>query len=73
MDYFHRTYSHNLTENVGRSDGEGPERGWLRNNRIAKSTTEMGPGSRRDTLNNRFNDDNYKKTKTIRKQNLFIV
>ncbi|KAJ3505872.1 hypothetical protein NMY22_g17430 [Coprinellus aureogranulatus] len=44
MDYCHRTYFHNFTEN---------------------STTEMDPGSRRDTLNDHFSDDNYKKIRTI--------
>lgn len=47
-------YSFNLTRHVGRTDGEAPERGWAAINAAASSTKEMGPGSRRDTL-----DDHY--------------
>ncbi|TFK61214.1 hypothetical protein BDN72DRAFT_778493, partial [Pluteus cervinus] len=47
---------------VGRTDGEAPERGWSHINPIALSTCEMGPGSRRDTLDDHFGDLNWKKT-----------
>ncbi|KAJ6499776.1 hypothetical protein DFH09DRAFT_1336417 [Mycena vulgaris] len=54
-------FSFNLTRYVGWTDGEAPERGWANTNPLASSTKEMGPGSRRDTLNDHFNDWNYKK------------
>ncbi|KAJ6547992.1 hypothetical protein DFH09DRAFT_926685 [Mycena vulgaris] len=54
-------FSFNLTRYVGWTDGEAPERGWANANPLATSTKEMGPGSRRDTLNDHFNDWNYKK------------
>ncbi|KAG1765287.1 hypothetical protein EV702DRAFT_1182508 [Suillus placidus] len=46
---------------VGRTDGEAPERGWADINPLATSTREMGPGSRRDTIDDHFNDWNWKK------------
>ncbi|KAF9458821.1 hypothetical protein BDZ94DRAFT_1172825 [Collybia nuda] len=54
-------FSFNLTKGVGRTDGEAPERGWASINPVAQSTKEMGPGSRRDTLDDHFNDWNWKK------------
>lgn len=54
-------YSFNLTKNVARTDGEAPERGWADINPLATSTREMGPGSRRDTVDDHFNDWNWKK------------
>jgi hypothetical protein len=54
-------FSFNLTKNVGRTDGEAPERGWANINPIASSTKEMGPGSRRDTLDDHFGDWNWKR------------
>lgn len=55
------SFSFNLTPKVGRTDGEAPERGWADINRVATSTREMGPGSRRDTLDDHFGDWNWKK------------
>ncbi|KAJ7120591.1 hypothetical protein C8R43DRAFT_1136756 [Mycena crocata] len=55
-------FSFNLTRDVGRTDGEAPERGWAKTNPLASSTKEKGPGSRRDALDNHFNDQNHKKT-----------
>lgn len=55
------TYSFNFIKGVGRTDGEAPERGWADINPIATSTHEMGPGSRCDTLDDHFNDWNWKK------------
>ncbi|KAJ7818926.1 hypothetical protein B0H13DRAFT_2132258 [Mycena leptocephala] len=49
-------YSFNLTPDVGQTDGEAPERGWSDANPLARSTKEMGPGSRRDALDDHFND-----------------
>ncbi|KAJ7248075.1 hypothetical protein C8J57DRAFT_1673431 [Mycena rebaudengoi] len=54
-------FSFNLTRWVGQTDGEAPERGWANANPLAGSTQEMGPGSRRDVLDDHFNDWNYKK------------
>ncbi|KAJ7699410.1 hypothetical protein B0H16DRAFT_1749444 [Mycena metata] len=54
-------YSFNLTPYVGQTDGEAPERGWANANPLAASTKEMGPGARRDTLDDHFNDWNHKK------------
>lgn len=62
IDFCNRTFSFNLSRWVGRSDGEAPERGWARINNVAKSTAEMGPGTRRDTIDDHFNDGNWKKT-----------
>lgn len=58
-------YSFNLTPGVGRTDGEAPERGWADANAVAASTKEMGPGSRRDTLDDHFGDRNWGKITQI--------
>lgn len=55
------TYSHNYTPRVGRGNGEAPERGWEAVNAVAKSTKEMGPGARVDTLDDHFGDYNWRK------------
>ncbi|KAF8170968.1 hypothetical protein BJ912DRAFT_860833 [Pholiota molesta] len=54
-------FSFNFTKNVGRTDGESPERGWVGPNALAPSTKEMGPGTCRDTLDVHFGDENHKK------------
>ncbi|KAJ7775868.1 hypothetical protein B0H14DRAFT_3095888 [Mycena olivaceomarginata] len=54
-------FSFNLTPYVGQMDGEAPERGWVNTNPLATSTKEMGPGARRDALDDHFNDWNHKK------------
>ncbi|KAF7970361.1 hypothetical protein HWV62_24272 [Athelia sp. TMB] len=54
-------FSFNFTRWVGRTDGEAPERGWADINAVAASTQEMGPGSRRDTLDDHFGDWNHRK------------
>ncbi|KAJ7447046.1 hypothetical protein B0H11DRAFT_2151984 [Mycena galericulata] len=54
-------YSFNLTPYVGQTDGEAPERGWSNINPLATSTQEMGPGARRDVIDDHFNDWNHKK------------
>jgi hypothetical protein len=61
VEFCNNTFSFNLTKGVGRTDGEGPERGWDHINPMAASTKEMGPGSRRDTLDDHFGDWNWKK------------
>ncbi|KAH6916353.1 hypothetical protein BKA70DRAFT_1419261 [Coprinopsis sp. MPI-PUGE-AT-0042] len=55
------SYSLNYAPGVGRTDGELPERGWSSTNDLAYSTHEMGPGSRRDTLDDNFGDANWLK------------
>jgi hypothetical protein len=60
-------FSFNLEPGVGRTDGEAPERGWANTNRLASSTKEMGPGMRRDTLDDHFGDWNWKKVTAIGK------
>ncbi|KAK6974482.1 hypothetical protein R3P38DRAFT_3335742 [Favolaschia claudopus] len=54
-------FSFNLTPEVGQTDGEAPERGWADANPLARSTKESGPGNRRETLDDHFNDWNHKK------------
>ncbi|KAG1759135.1 hypothetical protein EDD22DRAFT_981161 [Suillus occidentalis] len=58
-------FSFNWTPGVGRTDGEAPERGWADINHIASSTKEMGPGSRRDILDDHFGDWNWKKVASL--------
>ncbi|PBK62771.1 hypothetical protein ARMSODRAFT_990401 [Armillaria solidipes] len=53
--------AHILLSKVGRTDGEAPERGWAATNALANSMKEMGPGSRRDTLDDHFGDYNWRK------------
>ncbi|KAF8415032.1 hypothetical protein L210DRAFT_3658007 [Boletus edulis BED1] len=60
------TYSFNFTKGVGRTDGEAPERGWANINPVASSTKEMGPGARRDTLDDHFGHSNWKKVVSLR-------
>ncbi|RXW14295.1 hypothetical protein EST38_g11557 [Candolleomyces aberdarensis] len=54
-------YAFMLTHGAGLGDGEAPERGWGNSNPLATSTREMGPGTRRDTLDYNFGDYNWKK------------
>ncbi|KAG1817907.1 hypothetical protein EV424DRAFT_1472791 [Suillus variegatus] len=64
------TFSFNCGKNVGRTDGEAPERGWANINRVASSMKEMGPGARRDTLDDHFGDWNWKKITILGRQML---
>lgn len=57
----HDEYSLNLMPGVGRVDGEETERHWSRNNMIAYSTREMGPGSRHDTVEDHIGFANWMK------------
>ncbi|KAG1846735.1 hypothetical protein F4604DRAFT_1884128 [Suillus subluteus] len=54
-------FSFNFSKNVGCTDGEAPEQGWSNINPVVSSMKEMGPGSRRDTLDDHFGDWNWKK------------
>ncbi|KAG1726701.1 uncharacterized protein EDB91DRAFT_1330919 [Suillus paluster] len=51
------SFSFNFKSGVGRTDGEAPEHGWANINPVASSTKEMGPGARRDTLDDYFMKD----------------
>ncbi|KAG1741361.1 hypothetical protein EDB19DRAFT_1895127 [Suillus lakei] len=55
------SFSFNLKVGIGRTDGEAPECSWANINPVASSTKEMGPGARRDTLDDYFGDSNWKK------------
>jgi hypothetical protein len=61
VEYCHNNFSWNLAQYVANTDGEAPERGWSIDDGCAFSTQEMGPGSRRDTLDDKFADDDFKK------------
>lgn len=61
IDKCQTTYSFNFLLGVGRTDGEAPERGWANINPIASSTKEMGPGARRDILDDHFGYSNWQK------------
>lgn len=68
--YAHRdqcqyNYSFNYRPWVGRTDGEAVERSWSALNGLASSTKEMGPGSRRDTLDDHFADYNWRKITSL--------
>ncbi|KAH7903172.1 hypothetical protein BJ138DRAFT_1107892, partial [Hygrophoropsis aurantiaca] len=54
-------FSFNLTKGMGRTNGEAVECGWANINPAASSTQEMGPGSRRNTLDDYFGNWNWKK------------
>ncbi|KAG1901598.1 uncharacterized protein F5891DRAFT_1128045 [Suillus fuscotomentosus] len=54
-------FSFNFIKSVGQTDGEAPERRWADINPITTSTREMGPGSTQDTIDDHFNDWNWKK------------
>lgn len=60
-------FSFNFTPWVGRTDGEAPERGWAAANGLATSTKGMGPGFRRDTLDDHFGDYNWRKVVSMSK------
>ncbi|KAJ7592036.1 hypothetical protein C8J56DRAFT_781105 [Mycena floridula] len=57
----HRQFSFNFIRGSGRTEGEAVERAWSKLNPLAWSTKEMGPGSRRDTLNDHIGHSNWKK------------
>ncbi|KAG6905389.1 hypothetical protein DXG01_003030 [Tephrocybe rancida] len=58
----HSPFSLNYTPGVGCTDGEGVERNWAWLNGAALSTSQMGQGSRHDTLDDFMGFWNYKKT-----------
>ena len=62
-------YSLNFYPGVGRTDGEGIEHDWASVNGAARSTKEMGEGSRHDTLDDIWGDTNYRKVIAMGKSN----
>lgn len=54
-------YSLNYKHGVGRIDGEGVERCWSVLNGISRSTRQMGPGSRKDTIEDHCGHGNWRK------------
>ncbi|KAK7455803.1 hypothetical protein VKT23_010835 [Stygiomarasmius scandens] len=55
------TFNLNYIPQAGRTNGEGVERGFSITNGLAGSTKVMGPGSRRDTLDDHFGFINWRK------------
>ncbi|KAK0486702.1 hypothetical protein EDD18DRAFT_1311625 [Armillaria luteobubalina] len=49
---------------VSENDGEAPERSWAISNGVAASTREMGPGHRREKLDQHFGDFNWQKNES---------
>ncbi|KAI0055075.1 hypothetical protein BV25DRAFT_1816134 [Artomyces pyxidatus] len=58
-------YSHNYTEGVGRTCGEGIEAGWADTNGAALSTREMSASYRHEALDDFFGAINWRKTVTM--------
>lgn len=54
-------YLLNWNKYVGRTDGEGIERGWSLVNLLATMLREMGPGFRHDTFDNHWSALNWRK------------
>ncbi|KAI0748683.1 hypothetical protein C8Q80DRAFT_1219730 [Daedaleopsis nitida] len=64
-EYCRSAYSPYLLPEFGRYDGEGVERRWAITNPFASITKEMGPGSRRDMLDDVFGAQNWNKIITM--------
>ncbi len=60
-------YSLNYLPGVGRTCGEDIEISWSHTNSLAPSVREMGPGARRETLNDHWNGWNFHKIVGFRK------
>jgi hypothetical protein len=60
-------YSLNYLPGVGRTCGEDAEPSWAHTNPLAPSTREMGPGARRETLNDHWAGRNFQKIVGFRK------
>lgn len=58
-------FSFHLLLGVGNTDGEGIERHWASLGPVGTSTREMGPGNRRDTLDDHLGAWNWYKTITM--------
>ncbi|KAL0568546.1 hypothetical protein V5O48_013442 [Marasmius crinis-equi] len=58
-------YSFYLLPGAGETDGEGIERHWADLGALASCTVEMGPGGRRDTIDDHIASSNWTKVITI--------
>ncbi|KAG6914287.1 hypothetical protein DXG01_001266 [Tephrocybe rancida] len=58
----HGPFALTFMPGVGRTDGEGVEQNWAWLNGAAPSTSQMGPGSRHDTLDDFMGFSNFRKT-----------
>ncbi|KAK7017916.1 hypothetical protein VNI00_018528, partial [Paramarasmius palmivorus] len=56
-----QNFSLHLQKGMGQSDGEGSERHWGNEGPVATSTREMGPGHRRDTIDDHFQSYSHQK------------
>ena len=56
---------------VGRTCGEDVKTSWAHTNSLAPSTREMGPGARRETLNDHWNGWNFRKIVGFRESIFF--
>lgn len=65
--YCQNNYSLSYLPGVGRTCGEDIEIIWSHTNSLAPSVREMGPASRRETLNNHWNGWNFRKIVGFRK------
>jgi hypothetical protein len=52
-------FSLNYAIGVGRGDGEGQERVWSIQNKVAVQTAEMNPGHRIEVINDNIGDQNF--------------
>lgn len=68
----HAQYSFNYTKGAGTTEGEGIERNWGAVKPGVGQTVEMGPGARKDVLDDFFGYANYRKSTDLGKS-LFCV
>ena len=66
-------YSLNYLRGSGRTDGEGIERDWAQMNGLVPSVREMGPGNRRETLDEHCGAWNWEKTKKLGMSPLLFI
>ena len=58
-------FSLNYLPGSARTDGEGIERDWAQMNALVPSVREMGPGNRRETLDDHWGGWNWEKVKKL--------
>jgi hypothetical protein len=69
----HVEYAFNYIRGCARTDGESVERKWFQSNSESTGTKEMGPGGRHDTLDDTFDQANYKKCISMGKCNFHLI
>lgn len=69
----HAQFSFNYTQGAGRVEGEGIERLWSDLKPGVGQTVEMGPGARRDTIDNFCGYSNYRKMTDIGKSCVLLL